>query len=448
VQALTPRQIVEELDRYIIGQPDAKRAVAIAIRNRWRRQQLPDQLRREVTPKNIIMIGPTGVGKTEIARRLAQLVQAPFLKVEATKYTEVGYHGRDVESMVRDLVEIAIGIVRAEERVSVTEKATDNTNQRLLEMLLPSADESTTDEATPDEDSAKRRERTKQKLRKKLEAGDLDDRNVEMNVEQRVVPVQVVSNVGMEQMDIDLQRMFENIIPRQSQRRQMTVKEARRILMDQEVEALMDREKVSHEAVRRTEESGIVFIDELDKICGPESSHGPDVSRQGVQRDLLPIVEGTTVLTRYGSVKTDHILFIAAGAFHRSKPSDLMPELQGRFPIRVELSDLTKEDFLRILHEPENALTRQYQALLGAESVDLQFSDDAIQEMAEYAFRVNKTTQNIGARRLHTIIEKLVEDVSFNAPDLQEKVVQIDAAYVRQRLETISTDEDMSRFIL
>jgi ATP-dependent HslUV protease ATP-binding subunit HslU len=447
VQALTPRQIVEELDRYIIGQHDAKRAVAIAIRNRWRRQQLSEELRREVTPKNIIMIGPTGVGKTEIARRLAQLVQAPFLKIEATKYTEVGYHGRDVESMVRDLVEIAVGMVRTEERSRVEAKAKENTNQRLLDMLLPSSDEGPSDDEQQ-EDAVKRRDRTKEKLRKKLESGALDDRNVEMTIEQRVVPVQVLSNVGMEQMDIDLQRMFENIIPRQSQRRQISVKDARRIVLDQEVESLMDREKISQEAVRRSEESGIIFIDELDKICGPESSHGPDVSRQGVQRDLLPIVEGTTVMTRYGSVKTDHVLFIAAGAFHRSKPSDLMPELQGRFPIRVELSDLTKDDFLRILREPENALTRQYQALLDTESLKLEFTEDAIQEMAEYAFRVNKSTQNIGARRLHTIIEKLVEEISFNAPDMKEKQVRIDATYVHKRLESISADEDMSRFIL
>lgn len=447
MQALTPRQIVEELDRFIIGQHDAKRAVAIAIRNRWRRQQLSEELRREVTPKNIIMIGPTGVGKTEIARRLAQLVQAPFLKIEATKYTEVGYHGRDVESMVRDLVEIAIGMVRTEERSRVEEKAKENTNQRLLDMLLPSSDDGSTDDEGHD-DAVKRRERTKEKLRKKLESGALDDRNVEMTIEQRVVPVQVLSNVGMEQMDIDLQRMFENIIPRQSQRRQISVKDARRIVLDQEVESLMDREKISQEAVRRSEESGIIFIDELDKICGPESSHGPDVSRQGVQRDLLPIVEGTTVMTRYGSVKTDHVLFIAAGAFHRSKPSDLMPELQGRFPIRVELSDLTKDDFLRILREPENALTRQYQALLGTKSLKLEFTQDAIHEMAEYAFRVNKSTQNIGARRLHTIIEKLVEEISFEAPDMKEKQVLIDATYVRERLESISANEDMSRFIL
>jgi len=447
VQALTPRQIVEELDRFIIGQKDAKRAVAIAIRNRWRRQQLDDKLRREVTPKNIIMIGPTGVGKTEIARRLAQLVHAPFLKIEATKYTEVGYHGRDVESMVRDLVEIAITMVRGEERVRVEEKAKESTADRLVSLLLPASDDDG-EKTENDKEAAKRRGRTRQKLRKKLDAGDFEDRKVEMTVEQKVMPVQVFSNVGMEQMDIDMQRMFENIIPKQTTRRQITVKDARRILLDQEIEALVDREKISQEAVQRTEESGIIFIDELDKICGPESSHGPDVSRQGVQRDLLPIVEGTNVMTRYGSVKTDHVLFIAAGAFHRSKPSDLMPELQGRFPIRVELQDLTKDDFLRILHEPENALTRQYQALLGTENLEIQFTDDAIQEMAEYAFRVNKSTTNIGARRLHTIIEKLVEDISFDAPDMTDKHVRIDAEYVRKRLESITADEDLSRFIL
>ena len=448
MQELTPRQIVEELDRYIIGQSDAKRSVAIAIRNRWRRQQLTDDLRREVTPKNIIMIGPTGVGKTEIARRLAQLVQAPFLKVEATKYTEVGYHGRDVESMVRDLVEIGIGMVRSEERGNVEQKAQQLANQRLVSLLLPVSESESESPEPEDDDAAKRRDRSKQKLRRKLEAGQLEDHTVEMTIEQRAVPVQIFSNMGMEQMDIDFQNMFEKLLPKQTSRREITVKEARQILLDQEIEALMDREKIAQEAVRRSEDSGIIFIDELDKICGPESTHGPDVSRQGVQRDLLPIVEGTTVLTRYGSVRTDHILFIAAGAFHRSKPSDLMPELQGRFPIRVELSDLTKEDFLRILREPKNALSRQYQALLGTEQVELEFTDDAIEEMAEYAFRVNKTTQNIGARRLHTIMEKLVEQISFDAPDLNDKRIRIDSAYVRQRLESISRDEDLSRFIL
>jgi ATP-dependent HslUV protease ATP-binding subunit HslU len=448
VHALTPRQIVEELDRYIIGQRDAKRAVAIAIRNRWRRQQLSEELRREITPKNIIMIGPTGVGKTEIARRLAHLVQAPFLKVEATKYTEVGYHGRDVESMVRELVEFAVGMVRKEERVKVEEKAKDLTTHRLVNLLLPESESESGDGEANDEDAEKRRERTKQKLRKKLESGQLEDRTVEMTIEHRAVPVQVFSNVGMEQMDIDFQNMFEKIMPRQTQRREITVREARRILLDQEIEALMDREKISQEAVRRSEESGIIFVDELDKICGPDTSHGPDVSRQGVQRDLLPIVEGTTVITRYGPVKTDHVLFIAAGAFHKSKPSDLMPELQGRFPIRVELSDLTKDDFLRILREPENSLTRQYRALLGAEQLELEFTDEAVSELAEFAFRVNKTTQNIGARRLHTIMEKMLEEISFDAPEQADKRVRIDAKYVRQRLDAISADEDLSRFIL
>jgi ATP-dependent HslUV protease ATP-binding subunit HslU len=448
VHALTPREIVDELDRYIIGQRDAKRAVAIAIRNRWRRQQLAEELRREITPKNIIMIGPTGVGKTEIARRLAQLVQAPFLKVEATKYTEVGYHGRDVESMIRDLVEIAIGMVRKEERIKVEEKAKELTTQRLVNLLLPDTESEPAEGEADDEGAEKRRERTRQKLRKKLESGQLEDRTVEMTIEHRAVPVQVFSNVGMEQMDIDFQNMFEKIMPRQTQRREITVKEARRILLDQEIEALMDREKISQEAVRRSEESGIVFVDELDKICGPDTSHGPDVSRQGVQRDLLPIVEGTTVMTRYGPVKTDHVLFIAAGAFHKSKPSDLMPELQGRFPIRVELSDLTKDDFLRILREPENSLTRQYRALLGAEQLELEFTDDAVSELAEFAFRVNKTTQNIGARRLHTIMEKMLEQISFDAPDSSGQQVRIDAQYVRERLAAISSDEDLSRFIL
>ncbi len=448
MHALTPREIVDELDRYIIGQRDAKRAVAIAIRNRWRRQQLAEELRREITPKNIIMIGPTGVGKTEIARRLAQLVQAPFLKVEATKYTEVGYHGRDVESMIRDLVEIAIGMVRKEERIKVEEKAKELTTQRLVNLLLPDTESEPAEGEADDEGAEKRRERTRQKLRKKLESGQLEDRTVEMTIEHRAVPVQVFSNVGMEQMDIDFQNMFEKIMPRQTQRREITVKEARRILLDQEIEALMDREKISQEAVRRSEESGIVFVDELDKICGPDTSHGPDVSRQGVQRDLLPIVEGTTVMTRYGPVKTDHVLFIAAGAFHKSKPSDLMPELQGRFPIRVELSDLTKDDFLRILREPENSLTRQYRALLGAEQLELEFTDDAVSELAEFAFRVNKTTQNIGARRLHTIMEKMLEQISFDAPDSSGQQVRIDAQYVRERLAAISSDEDLSRFIL
>ena len=459
---LTPRQIVEELDRYIVGQHDAKRAVAIAVRNRWRRQQLPDAIRQDVLPKNILMIGPTGVGKTELARRLAQLTGAPFLKVEATKYTEVGYYGRDVESIVRDLVELAIGMVRKEERSRVEEQARERTNERLLDLLVPAgpawettasagaALEGEEKAATPSEsdDGAERRRRTREKMWKRLEAGELEDRRVEMTIEQRAVPVQVFSNVGMEQMDIDFQSMFEKILPKQSHQRELPVSEARRIIFDSELEALIDREKVQQQAVRLSENTGIIFVDELDKICGPESTHGPDVSRQGVQRDLLPIVEGTTVTTRYGPAKTDHMLFIAAGAFHRSKPSDLMPELQGRFPIRVELQDLTRDDFVRILTEPKNALTRQYEALLGTEGVSVKFEPDAIQEMAQIAFEVNQKTQNIGARRLHTIIEKLLEEISFQAPELVDKHVTIDRAYVRQRLESIVKDEDLSRFIL
>ncbi len=451
---LTPRQIVAYLDRYIVGQAEAKRAVAIALRNRWRRQQLSEELRREVTPKNIIMIGPTGVGKTEIARRLAQLIKAPFLKVEATKYTEVGYHGRDVESMVRELVEAAYNMVYAEERQRVQRQAEQRALDRLVDLLVPaSRHEDEPDEQLPGELPGRRRrraasEQTRQKIREKIEAGQLDERTVELTVEQRLIPVQIFSAAGMEQMDLDLQSMFEKILPKRTQRRELKVREARRILVDQEVDALIDREKVGQEAVRRAEDNGIIFIDELDKIAGPESSYGPDVSRQGVQRDLLPIVEGTTVITRHGSVRTDHMLFIAAGAFHRSKPSDLMPELQGRFPIRVELADLTKEDFLRILRVPENALTRQYQELLRSEGVELEFTSEALEEIAEYAYRVNKSTQNIGARRLHTVMERLLEQIGFDAPDLPDKHIRIDADYVRAKLEHISRDEDLSRYIL
>ncbi|HEV2948461.1 MAG TPA: ATP-dependent protease ATPase subunit HslU [Gemmataceae bacterium] len=441
---LTPRQIVKELDRYIVGQDAAKRAVAVAIRNRWRLQQLPEDLRKDITPKNIIMIGPTGVGKTEIARRLAQLVGAPFLKVEATKYTEVGYHGRDVESMIRDLTEIAIGLIRQEQRSLVETQAKEKVSERLLDLLLPSSN--SWDPEKPEENE--RHQRTRDKMKARLEEGDLEDRMVELTVEQKAVPVQIFSNLGMEQMDVDFQSMFEKIMPKQSQQRQIPIKEARRILMEQEAEALIDRTVVTEKAITLVENQGIVFIDELDKICGPPSAHGPDISRQGVQRDLLPVVEGTTVNSRYGPVKTDHILFIAAGAFHLSKPSDLMPELQGRFPIRVELTDLKREDFLRILTEPKHALTKQYAELLGTEGVTLEYTPDGIEALAEIAFEMNRTAQNIGARRLHTILERVVEEVSFDGPDMKSKRVKIDAAYVRARLADVLEKEDLSKFIL
>jgi ATP-dependent HslUV protease ATP-binding subunit HslU len=444
VAELTPRQIVEELDRYIVGQDAAKRAVAVAIRNRWRRQQLPAELRKDVTPKNIIMIGPTGVGKTEIARRLAQLVGAPFLKIEATKYTEVGYHGRDVESMIRDLTEIAVSMVRQQQRGLVETRAHERVTERLLDLLLPRAGGWEPD--NPEENE--RSQRTRDKMKARLEAGELEDRLVELNVEQKAVPVQIFSNLGMEQMDVDFQNMFERIMPRQSQQRQLPLKEARTILLEQETEALIDRQVVNEKAVELAENQGIIFVDELDKICGPPSAHGPDVSRQGVQRDLLPVVEGTTVNTRYGPVRSDHMLFIAAGAFHASKPSDLMPELQGRFPIRVELTDLKREDFLRILTEPKHSLTKQYAALLATEGVELEFTREGIEALADIAYEVNRTAQNIGARRLHTILERVAEDVSFDGPDLPDKHVRIDGDYVRGRLRDILQKEDLSKFIL
>lgn len=448
---LTPREIVAELDHDIVGQADAKRAVAIALRNRWRRRQLSEELRAQVTPKNILLIGPTGVGKTEIARRLAKLVGAPFVKVEATKYTEVGYYGRDVESLVRDLVEAAVTLVRGAERERVSEQAVVRADQRLLDLLLPSPPHQWNDPDTPEAaEAAERRQRSREKMKARLEAREIEDREVEITVPGRAAaPVSILGAGNMEQMEMDLQGMFEKIMPKSSQTRTMTVAEARPILIAQEIDALIDPEKISQAAVHLAEESGIVFLDEIDKIAGDDGGgRGPDVSRQGVQRDLLPIVEGTTVTTKYGPIKTDHVLFLAAGAFHRSKPSDLMPELQGRFPIRVELQDLTRDDFARILREPRASLIRQYQALLATEGIELEFTSDAIDAMANLAHQVNQSTQNIGARRLHTILERVVEELSFDASDRTEKKVVIDAAHVLERLEELAKDEDLSRFIL
>ncbi len=444
---MTPRQIVAELDRYIVGQTAAKKAVAVAIRNRWRRQQLPPDLRKDVTPKNIILIGPTGVGKTEIARRLAQLVGAPFLKVEATKFTEVGYVGRDVESMVRDLADAAVGMVKQRLKDQVKEKAAEKVTERLLDLLVPPPKTSPW-EPDQEKEEQEKRLRTREKFKAKLEAGELEDRVVELSVEQKTVPVQIFSNMGMENMDLDLQNMFEKIMPRSSQPRQLPIKEARKLLLEQESEALIDRAAVAEQAVDLVENHGIIFLDEIDKVCGPQATAGPDVSRQGVQRDLLPVVEGTTVNTRHGPVRTDHVLFIAAGAFHTSKPADLMPELQGRFPIRVELTDLTRDDFLRILTEPKHALTKQYAELLRTEGVDLQFTPDGVEALADLAFELNRTTQNIGARRLHTILERVAEDVSFEGPDLADKRVVIDGPLVREKIGAITQREDLSKYIL
>jgi ATP-dependent HslUV protease ATP-binding subunit HslU len=450
---LTPRQIVAELDRYIVGQADAKRAIAVAVRNRWRRQQLGEDMREEVAPKNILMVGPTGVGKTEIARRLARLTGAPFIKVEATKYTEVGYYGRDVESMVRELVENAIGLVRERERKNVEAEARQRVEERLLDLLAPRPIDYPSDEDEDDDDDedvpaqkTRQYERTRERMRAMLVSGELDQRKVELAMEQKAMPV-MVGSLGMEQMDLDLQGMFEKILPRTTTHREMTVAAARDVLFEQECDALLDPEKINHAAIELAENVGIIFVDELDKVVASDS-RGADVSRQGVQRDLLPIIEGTTVQTRYGYVRTDHVLFVAAGAFHRAKPSDLMPELQGRFPIRVELNDLTQADFVRILTEPKNSLTCQYAALMVTEGIELTFTDDAIDSLATYAFKVNQSTQNIGARRLYTIMERLLEELSFEAPDMSSKPVEIDAAYVAQRLEEVAEDEELSKFIL
>ena len=451
MDALTPREIVTELDKYIVGQHDAKRAVAIALRNRWRRQQLAPELRDEVAPKNIIMIGPTGVGKTEIARRLATLAHSPFLKVEASKFTEVGYVGRDVESMIRDLMELAKNMVQQEAMEQVKTRAEELAEERLLDLLLPPSPSSQSGEsyAALDELGQQHYQKTREKFRQYLHDGKLDDRFVELEVQDRNTPmIEVISGSGMEDMDINIKDMLGNIFPQRKKNRKAKVPEALSILLQEEQQKLIDIENVSDEAKRRVEQSGIIFLDEIDKIAGRESMAGPDVSREGVQRDLLPIVEGSTVNTKHGMVKTDHILFIAAGAFHVSKPSDLIPEMQGRFPIRVELQALERADFIRILNEPQNALIKQYTALLATEGLELVFLDDAIDELASIAERVNQQTENIGARRLYTILERLLDQISFEAPDMEERQVVIDRKYVQERLEDIVQREDLSHFIL
>lgn len=444
---LTPKQIVEALDKYIIGQDAAKRAAAVAIRNRWRRRQLPEDLRDEVGPGNMILIGPTGVGKTEIARRLAGLVNAPFIKVEATKYTEVGYHGRDVESMVRDLVELATHMVRDEQTEVVRGEAERLTEERLIDVLMPASDFDRSD-TSADSETAQRRHRSREKMRALLRNGELDDRIVELTVDAKSLPTGIVATMGMDQLEPDMQSFLERLVPSQPKVRSLPLQEARKIIFEEQCQKLIDPEKVKEIAVRRTENSGIIFLDELDKLATPSQTHGPDISRQGVQRDLLPIIEGCTVNTRSGPVKTDHILFIAAGAFHAAKPSDLMPELQGRLPIRVELDELTREDFIRILTEPKNALTKQQVALLATEGVFIEFTQDAIAELADIAFRVNQGTDNIGARRLITVMEKLMDEISFEAPDRRGDTIKIDASYVQERLADISQDSNVSRFIL
>src|SRR3954466_832610 len=452
---LTPKEIVSELDKYVVGQHDAKRAVAIALRNRMRRQKLAPELAEEVIPKNIIMIGPTGVGKTEIARRLAKLANSPFLKVEASKFTEVGYVGRDVESMIRDLVEIAIEMIREEKLEDVADKAELNAEERLLDLLLPPVTPRPAE--TPqagfvlegNAPAGESHSRTREKLRQQLREGKLDDRQVEIETRERNFPsFEIISNQGVEEMDVNLKDMLPNIFGQRTKKRKMKVNEAFEYLIQEEEQRLIDMEQVTRTAIDRVENSGIVFLDEIDKIAGRESGHGPDVSREGVQRDILPIVEGTTVNTRYGMVRTDHILFVAAGAFHVSKPSDLIPELQGRFPIRVELHSLTVEDFIRILTEPKSSLTKQYAALLETEGLKLEFTREALDEVAHFAFRVNEGTENIGARRLHTIMERVLDETSFSAPELKDKNVNIDADYVRKTLADIVKDQDLSRYIL
>jgi ATP-dependent HslUV protease ATP-binding subunit HslU len=451
---LTPRQIVAELDRYVVGQHDAKRAVAVALRNRIRRQKLPADMAQDVMPKNIIMIGSTGVGKTEIARRLARLASSPFLKVEASKFTEVGYVGRDVESMIRDLSEIAVDMVRAEKLEEVAEKAEHNVEERILDLLLPPSKQSSLDstiDVIENTDTAAQESynRTREKFRQQLREGRLDSRIIDLEVRERNFPsFEIYTNQGIEEMDINLKDMMPGLFGNRTKQRKMRVDEAIEYLMQEEQDKLIDMDQAARVALERIESSGIIFLDEIDKVAGRERGHGPDVSREGVQRDLLPIIEGTTVNTKYGMVRTDHILFIAAGAFHVSKPSDLIPELQGRFPIRVELQPLTIDDFKRILTEPKNALLKQYKALMETEGITLDFTADSIDELANFAFRVNETTEDIGARRLHTILEKVLDEISFEGPDLVEKNQVIDAAYVQKALADIVKNEDLSRYIL
>ncbi len=442
MKQLTPKEIMEELDRFIIGQHKAKRAVSVALRNRWRRQMIPADLRDEVAPKNIIMIGPTGVGKTEIARRLAKLANAPFLKIEATKFTEVGYVGRDVESMIRDLTELSVNMLKKEEHERVKEKATLAAEEKILDLLMPRRRSSPAEvEESPGQ--------SREKIRMKFKAGTMNDRVVELEVPDRALPIiEIFSSQGMEEMDMQLRDMFGNMLPQKTKRRKMKVGEAYEHLIQEESRKLIDMDRVTSEAVDRVEQSGIIFLDEIDKIASRDHGHGPDVSREGVQRDILPIVEGTTVTTKYGMVKTDHILFIAAGAFHMSKPADLIPELQGRFPIRVELDALNKDDFYRIITEPDNALIKQYKALLKTEDVDLEFNEEAIREITDIAQRINEMTENIGARRLYTVMEKLLDDISFTAPDLKGQKVDVSKEYVREKLGEFLDREDLSRYIL
>ncbi|MHB0968253.1 MAG: ATP-dependent protease ATPase subunit HslU [Thermoanaerobaculia bacterium] len=448
---LTPRQIVHELDKHIVGQKAAKRAVAIALRNRWRRQQLPADLRDEIAPKNIIMIGPTGVGKTEIARRLARLTRSPFLKIEASKFTEVGYVGRDVESIIRDLMELAVKMIREEKMEALRARAEQNARERLLDLLLPRSTAVATPAFVPPDapPAAEPGGDTREKLAKMLDEGKLDNRDVELDVREQSYPsLEIFTNQGVEEMGINIKEMLPGLFGGKSKRKKVKVRDAREMLIAEESEKLIDQSAVAREALERVEQSGLVFLDEIDKIAGREGMQGPDVSREGVQRDLLPIVEGTTVNTKYGMVKTDHILFIAAGAFHVSKPSDLIPEMQGRFPIRVELESLSESDFVRILTEPQNALTTQYRALLATEGVTLAFTDDALSEIARFAAEVNLRTENIGARRLHTILEKLLDELSFSADELQGSEIVVNGEYVRRQLGDVVKDVDLSRYVL